>query len=224
MIVYRFVRFLVTLVFFLIARIEIVGLENVPPRGGCILAANHLGRLDVPLILYTLPRGDLILIIAEKYRQVALFRYLARKMDVLFVDRYEADFATVRIVLRRLKAGQIFVVAPEGTRSPTESLLPGRPGAVYLAAKSGVPVVPVAVTGTQDRLVKRRLRHLQRLKIRVRIGEPYSLPPLPRTAREDRLQALTDDLMCRIAALLPPEYRGVYADCPRTPEATLQKR
>ncbi|GAB4527583.1 MAG: lysophospholipid acyltransferase family protein [Anaerolineales bacterium] len=224
MTVYRIVRWLVTLAFSLMARVEITGLENVPRQGGCILAANHLGRLDVPLILYTLPRHDLILIVAEKYRQVALYRYLARKMDVLFVDRYEADFATVRTVLRRLQTGQIFVVAPEGTRSPTESLLPGRPGAVYLAARSGVPILPVAVTGTQDRLVKQKLRHLRRLHIQVRIGEAYRIPPLPRTDRETWLNDMTTDMMCRIAALLPPAYRGKYADCPAAPESTLQKR
>ncbi len=217
MIVYRFLRLLIIFVLSLIARIEIEGSENIPRQGGYILAANHLGRLDVTLIWYALPREDVILVVAEKYRQVALFRYLARKMDMLFVDRYEADFATVRTVLRRLKAGQIFTVAPEGTRSPTESLLPGRPGAVYLAAKSGVPIVPIAITGTQDRLVKHKLRRLQRLDIRVRIGKPYRLPALPRENRETFLQASTDDLMCRIAALLPPQFRGHYADCPDLP-------
>ena len=218
-ITYRLLRALIRGTLRLIARVELEGVENIPRQGGCILAANHLGRLDVPLVLYTLPREDMILIVAEKYRRVAFFRYLAKKLDVLFVDRYEADFATVREVLRRLKRGGVFVIAPEGTRSPAGSLLPGRPGAAYLAARSGAPVIPVGVTGTEDRLVLHNLKRLRRSRIRARMGAPFRVPPLPRGEdREAALRERTELIMCRIAALLPPAYRGVYAGrCP--PEA-----
>ena len=219
---YRLLRALIRTLLPLIARVEIEGAENIPPRGGCIIASNHLGRLDVPMVLYTLQREDLILIIAEKYRRVALFRYLARKLDMLFVDRYEADFATVREVLRRLKRGGVFVVAPEGTRSPTESLLPGRPGTAYLAQHSGAPVVPAGITGTEDRVVKANLKRLRRTRIRIRIGTPFTLPPrVPGADREAALQEATDTIMCRIAALLPERYRGMYAGrCDALPSET----
>ncbi len=211
---YRFLRALIRGVLHVIARVDIEGVENIPSQGGCIVAANHLGRLDVPLVLYTLQREDVILIVAEKYRKVALFRFLARQLDALFVERFEADFATVRKVLRRLQQGGVFVVAPEGTRSPTERLLPGRPGAAYLASRTGVPVIPVGVTGTEDRLVKHHLKRLHRLHIHVRVGTPFTIPPVPASAdREAYLQQATDDMMCRIAALLPERYRGVYAGC-----------
>ena len=112
----------------------------------------------------------------------------------------------------------IAAIAPEGTRSPTAQLQPGKPGAVYLAAKTGVSLIPMSIVGTEDKEVYRRLRRLRRLDITIRMGEPYSLPPLPRQNRDEFLQQNTDEMMCRIAALLPPQYRGVYADHPRLQE------
>jgi 1-acyl-sn-glycerol-3-phosphate acyltransferase len=113
-------------------------------------------------------------------------------------------------------------MAPEGTRSQSEALIPGRPGAAYLASKTGVPIVPVGVTGTEDRAVKARLRRLQRPHIVIRIGSPFTLPPMERQDRDAYLQAYTDEIMCRIAVLLPPTYRGVYADHPRLKELLLE--
>jgi 1-acyl-sn-glycerol-3-phosphate acyltransferase len=76
-------------------------------------------------------------------------------------------------------------------------------------------VVPVAVTGTEDELVAAQLRRLRRPRLVVRIGEPFLLPPLNNREREKQLQEHTDEIMCRIAALLPSDYRGVYAVHPR---------
>ncbi len=200
----------------LIARVEIEGLENVPPEGEkVVLAANHLGRLDSVLIYYTLKRADVIMPTAEKYRDHPIFAPLVKMVDGFFIDRHNPDIAAVREVLRRMDRGQALVIAPEGTRSKTEALQPGRPGVVYFASKSHAPIIPAAVTGTEDRLVRERLKRLRRLHIHVRLGEPFTLPPLPRQNRDEALQAATDEVMCRIAALQPPRYRGVYADHPR---------
>jgi 1-acyl-sn-glycerol-3-phosphate acyltransferase len=109
-------------------------------------------------------------------------------------------------------------MSPEGTRSPTGGLLEGRPGAAYLAAKSGLPVVPVAEYGGEDAKVIERLRRFRRMEIHIQVGEPFILPPLPARNREAVLQEYTDEIMCRIAALLPPAYHGVYADHPRLKE------
>jgi 1-acyl-sn-glycerol-3-phosphate acyltransferase len=139
-------------------------------------------------------------------------------VDAVWLDRYEADFRTLRIVLKRLKKGEILGMAPEGTRSETEALVMGKPGAAYLAAKANVPIIPVGLTGTEDRVVKYRLRHLRRLDINIRIGEPFYLPPMDRKNRDEYLDQSTEEIMCRIAELLPPQYRGVYADAPRLQE------
>jgi 1-acyl-sn-glycerol-3-phosphate acyltransferase len=98
------------------------------------------------------------------------------------------------------------------------ALIHAWPGASYLAAKAGVPVLPVAVTGTEDVVVKDRLRHFKRIHIHIRVGEPFMLPPLNRQERDKILQQSTDEMMCQIAALLPPAYRGIYADHPRLAE------
>lgn len=215
---YRLVRLFINMITLLAIKLHVEGLDKLPKSGAAIITANHLGRLDVPLIWYVVRRDDIIVIVAEKYQKSALLRWLTRHLNAIFVDRYNADFSAMRQVLDKLKKGGVFVVAPEGTRSKTEALIEGRSGAAYLAAKSGVPVYPVAVTGTEDRVAKRQLKHLRRVQVRGWVGEPYTLPPLPRENRDQVLQEYTDEMMCRIAALLPPEYRGVYTDHPRLKE------
>lgn len=213
----RIVRAIARVVLAIIARIEIIG--GMPEeKGGFIIVANHVGRLEAFLVILLANRDDVVLILAEKYKKYAIWRYVADKVDGVWVNRFDADFGALRTVLKRLQAGEVVAVAPEGTRSPTESLLPGRPGATYLAAKSGVPVYPIGVVGTEDRVVKYRLKRLQRLDITARVGAPFHVPPLPRVDRDEWLQAQTDEIMCRIAMLLPPDHRGVYADHPRLRE------
>jgi 1-acyl-sn-glycerol-3-phosphate acyltransferase len=211
----RLLRRIIKLFTIATMKVEIIGKEKIPTSGSFIATSNHLGRLDVALIYYALDRDDVILIIAEKYQKSAFFRWLARQLDGIFIDRYHNDFAALRQVLKRLEQGGVFVVAPEGTRSPTAALIEGRSGPAYLASKSGVPVLPVGFTGTEDRVAKKQLKRFRRLKVVGRIGDLYIMPPLPRENRDQVLQQYTDEMMCQIAALLPPEYRGVYAEHPR---------
>jgi 1-acyl-sn-glycerol-3-phosphate acyltransferase len=156
--------------------------------------------------------------VAEKYQKYWFWRWMMRQLDALWLDRHNPDFRALREVQKRLKAGGIAAIAPEGTRSPTAQMQPGKPGVAYLAAKTGVPIVPMAIVGTEDKEVARRLRRFRRLDITIRVSEPFSLPAMPRQKRDEFLQQSTDEIMCRIAALLPPEYRGVYADHPRLQE------
>jgi 1-acyl-sn-glycerol-3-phosphate acyltransferase len=177
-----------------------------------------LGRLDVPLIYNFTDRRDIIMFVAEKYRRSTLVRWLVKQLDAIYVDRYNADFAALREALRRLRSGGIMVLAPEGTRSPTGALIKGRPGVSYLAAKANVPIVPVALTGTEDGYVVSQLRRFRRAQVTIRVGQPFTLPAVRGGNRDEKLQTYTDEIMCRIAALLPLEYRGVYADHPRLQE------
>jgi 1-acyl-sn-glycerol-3-phosphate acyltransferase len=211
----KIIRLVSRIILRLIANIETIGDELIPQTGGCIVASNHLGRLDALLAIVLTDRPDVVLMIAEKYQNYAFWRWVARELDALWLNRYEADFHALRQVHKRLRQGELLAMAPEGTRSSTGALIPGKPGAAYLAAKAGVPVVPVALTGTEDGVVKERLRRLRRLHIRVEAGPPFTLPPMPRQGRDAYLQAHTDEIMCRIAAMLPPSYRGIYTDHPR---------
>lgn len=198
-----------------IARIDQSEIERIPASGGCLAVSNHIGRLDAMLAMILSDRDDIIMMIAEKYQAYWFWRWVMRNLDAIWLDRYNADFRALREVYKRLKAGGIAAVAPEGTRSPEAQLQAGKPGAAYLAAKAGVPIVPLAIIGTEDKVVYQRLRRFRRLDIKIRVGEPFELPPMPRKNRDEFIQQSTDEIMCRIAALLPPEYRGVYAEHPR---------
>ena len=119
-------------------------------------------------------------------------------------------------------------IAPEGTRSTVRALLEGKPGTAYLAEMMRVPVVPVAITGTETAMA--RILTFRPPKIRVHYGKPFTLPPIDRSDRDASLQRNTDEIMSRIAVLLPERYRGFYKDHPRvkelekgfTPESTPQ--
>jgi 1-acyl-sn-glycerol-3-phosphate acyltransferase len=158
------------------------------------------------------------MLVAEKYREIPLVPWLVRLLDGIWVDRFNADLGAVRQALTRLRKGGVLVLAPEGTRSKTGALVRGWPGAGYLASKAGTPIVPVALVGTEDKDVVSNLRLLKRSPVVARAGKPFTLPELPLKDREALLETYTDEIMCRIAALLPPVYRGIYSDHPRLQE------
>src|SRR3989304_2331538 len=176
----RAFRLVANLVVHLIARVQITDIERIQrTEGPIIVVCNHLGRLDFIFPLALVNRDDLIIVVAEKYRRSALMRWVVRQLDLLFLERFEADLGTLREVLRRLQRGGFLVIAPEGTRSPTESLLQGKPGAAFLASKSGAAILPLGVPGTEDRLSKESLRRLRRPSIHIAVGEAFTVPPLP---------------------------------------------
>lgn len=212
-----FLHWLIRFVVNLIARVKIEGYENIPQEGKFVIATNHLGRLDVVLLFYAL-EGDFILTVAEKYEHHWLYGPIGDAIGAIWLDRFNADVSSVREILARMKAGRILVIAPEGTRSKTEAMAEGKPGVAYLAMKAGVPVVPVALAGTEDRLVTNRLKHLKKSEIKIVVGPAFTLPPVKGRDREAALRQYTDEIMCRIAALLPEKYRGVYAEHPRLKE------
>jgi 1-acyl-sn-glycerol-3-phosphate acyltransferase len=215
-------RFVVRLILNIIARIEMVGFDNLPTSQGFVIAANHIGRLDAALAYYVLDRPDIIMVVAEKYEKYAFLRWLVRITNGMFIDRYNADIKAIREMLRRLQQGQILTITPEGTRSKSGNLIQAKPGGIYLAWKAGVPILPVALTGSEDAVVKDRLKHFKRLNIKAVAGKPFTLPPIDGKDRDAALQEYTDDVMYRIAALLPPERRGFYADGSRLKEMSNQ--
>lgn len=212
----KFLRIGFKFFLWLFADVKITGMGNVPPAGtAAIVVTNHLGRMDAMLGVVLAERDDFILMIAEKYQHIWYWRFVAERIDALWLNRFEADLATLREVQRRLKRGDILGMAPEGTRSETETMQQGKPGAIYLASRTQVPIIPIGLMGTEDRVVMSRLKRLKRVHIKAHIGEPYMLPPMDRKNRDAFMEAQTEEMMCRIAALVEPKYRGVYADHPR---------
>jgi 1-acyl-sn-glycerol-3-phosphate acyltransferase len=214
---HKIFRFFVRIILNLLAHVEIVGAENLP-AGGFIVASNHIGRLDAALAYYVLDRPDIIMVVAEKYQKYAIIRWLVKLTNGIFVDRYNADIHAIRETLRRLAQGQVFTITPEGTRSKSGNLIEAKPGATYLAWKAAVSVLPVGLTGTEDAVVGERLKHFKRLDIKIVAGRPFVLPPVKGKERDKAMFQYTDEVMCRIAALLPEDRRGVYANHPRLRE------
>ncbi|MDA1330084.1 MAG: 1-acyl-sn-glycerol-3-phosphate acyltransferase [Chloroflexi bacterium] len=220
----RIIRTTISVLLRLVANIRVEGWDKLKAvKGRAIVASNHLGRLDAGLALMLMNRDDVILVVAEKYRDYPFFRWMVKQLDLLWLERFEVDLGTLKEVLRRLAKGGILMIAPEGTRSTTEALLEGKPGVAYIAAKSGAPVIPAAVFGSEDRAVRASFKRLRRPKITIRVGEPFIVPTLPKQARDVFLRKQTEEIMAQIAALLPSAYHGVYAEHPRVVELLSSK-
>jgi 1-acyl-sn-glycerol-3-phosphate acyltransferase len=216
----KFTRFLIRLLLRLLTRIEVRGRENIPTASNFIIAANHIGLVDAFLPFYIINNSNLVLMVGEKWEKIWIMRWLGRGLNFLFVDRYNPDLKAIREVIKRMKNGELLVITPEGTRSKVGHLIEGKPGVSYLAAKLGLPLAPVGISGSFDQDFFGQLKRFHRPHIIVTIGPEFSLPPLPSEGpdRDEALKADTDEIMCRIASLLPPKQRGVYADHPRLKE------
>ncbi len=211
-------RTIIRLLFNIIARVEVNGREYVPAEGNFVIATNHLGIVDAPLAFYALDRWDLFVLIGEKWEKNSFLRWLGKYFNFIYIDRFNPDIKALRKVMALMDEGKNLVIAPEGTRSRVGSLIEGKPGVSYLATRLGQPIVPVAISGTEDKVILDNLKHLRRSHIVLQAGPTFSLPPLPHKNRDEILKQYTDEIMCHIAAMLPEKYRGVYKEHPRLKE------
>jgi len=214
----KFTRSLIRFLLRLLTRVEVRGRENVPASGNFVIASNHLGMVDAFLPFYIIDNNNLVLLVGEKWEKMWIMRWLGKGLNFIFVDRFNPDIRAIREVISRMKHGEVLVITPEGTRSKVGHLIEGKPGVSYLAAKMGFPIVPVAITGTFDPLFFGQLKRLKRPRVVVSIGASFTLPPLPSEGRDESIQQYTDEIMCRIAAQMPEEFRGFYASHPRLKE------
>lgn len=199
-----------------LTRTTFEGTEYLPKDGGVLVATNHVSRLDTLLLFLNPARDDITALVADKYQKNPFFKWVMNTGGIIWLDRENADFGAVRAAVAALKRGVSMGIAPEGTRSPIAQLQTGKQGIVLVALKSGVPIVPVGIMGTQDVFVK--MFTLQFPRITVRFGPAFTIPPLERENRDVQMQRNIDEIMCRVAALLPPANRGVYVDHPRLRE------
>lgn len=213
------IRFLVRT----LTKFQVIGRENLPTTGGVLLTTNHLSRLDTPLLLAITEREDLVGIVAKKYRKKPFFKWVLSKVGAMvWMDRSRTDFSALRDALHYLRSGAIVGIAPEGTRSSeSKGLLEGKQGAALLAGRALVPLVPVGIVGSEK--INEHWLRLRRPPVTIRIGAPYTLPEIDRENRQAWLSRYTNEIMCRIAALLPPDYRGFYSDHPRLKELLAKK-
>ncbi len=212
----RFLRWLLGTAYRLLTRLEVRGLENIPPTGPYILASNHMSRFDSPL-LYGLIGGDHITAwVGEKYRRNLFFGTIVRLGNPIFIRRGEVDRRALEAAVEALQSGKAFGLSPEGTRSRVGSLIRAKTGIAYLADKTDAPIVPVAFTGTES--LGHDLLRFRRAHLTIQFGQPFHLPALNPDDRSASMRRNVDEVMCRLAAMLPPKYHGVYADHPRLQE------
>jgi 1-acyl-sn-glycerol-3-phosphate acyltransferase len=203
--------------FWLLSRVEVTGLENLPTSGGFIISPNHLSILDAPLMFSLLKGHTATAFVADTYRRQAFIKLIVRSIDVIWVQRGAIGPSTLKYAIQALRRGSIVGVAPEGTRSKSGALIEGKTGAAFLASAAGVPIIPVAFDNSEKILPS--AMKFKRERVTVTIGEPiYFQSANGRRPDSATLEAQTDELMCRIAAMLPPERRGLYADHPRLKE------
>ena len=210
---YRPVGFLISILLRVLGGVRSVGLENLPRSGAVILVANHYTLAD-PLVaaFATCWRiGRVVHMVSKvEVRRWPLIGWLGTQGGVIYVNRRVGDLGAQRNALAVLAAGRALLIFPEGTRSPTGALIPGRNGAALLAMRSGAPVVPLGITGTEGMFSWRAIFG-PRPRATVRIGQPFTLTHRP-DGPIDRVDLVegTTRLMREVAALLPPAQRGVY--------------
>lgn len=200
------------MLFYLLGRVKIIGLENVPKKGAYLIAINHISIYEAPFVVAFWPSAPEVAgasVIWERPGQSMLARFYAG----IKVHRGKYDRRLIDSTLAALDAGYPLLIAPEGGRSHTPGMRPANPGVAYLVDKAGLPVVPVGIVGTTEDYFENALRG-QRPTLEMRIGKPIVFPPVTGKGpvRRETRQRNADLVMAHIASLLPNEYRGVYAD------------
>jgi 1-acyl-sn-glycerol-3-phosphate acyltransferase len=197
-------RALARLVFFLILNVRLSGHQNLPRKGPYFLVSNHLSWTDVPLVPAYLSRQ--VVYLAKEELFMGRIGWLVRFLGAIPVKRGEADRQLLRASDDLLKRGRILVIFPEGHRSDNHQLIQAHAGMGLIALRAGVPVVPVAIWGSEYALKRFRPR------VTISYGEPLALKPQGARITKEDIQIATDTVMRRIADMLPPAYRGVYGD------------
>lgn len=181
-------------------RMRVTGTEHVPPTGPVILAANHRSFWDIPVHVVASPRPIVFMAKEELYKG-PVTRWMWRSLGGFPVRRDTADIRAVDTALALLEQGQVVGVYPEGTRSRTGQMLPFLKGAAWLALRTGAPIVPCGLKGTERRRQGER-RRLRR-RVFVAFGPPIAVEAEPDThARREKADALTDQLLEAIRSLL----------------------
>jgi len=205
-VLYSIVRAAVRALAKVFCAVRVYGAENLPPSGGVILASNHVSYLDPPIAAAAVRRHLKFMAKSELF-SIPILRQLITSLGSFPIARGVADRAGLRKAERFLRAGEVILVFPEGTRSPDGRLQPPEPGLGLLALRTRVPIVPMALLGT-DKVLPFNSPIPRPGKVTVRIGPPLRFPehygkPITRQAVND-VAART---MQAIAAMLPPDRR-----------------
>jgi 1-acyl-sn-glycerol-3-phosphate acyltransferase len=205
----RFITFIIKLLLKILCKVEGDKLESVPRQGPLILVINHVNFLEVPLI-YTLLLPRKVCGISKIENQDNWFlRILVKEWGAIPVNRETPGVSTFKAAGKVLKEKKMLCIAPEGTRSGNGVLAKGQQGVVFLALQNRVPILIIAHYGVENFWYN--IKRLRRTRVTFIIGEPFMLSSETKITK-DVYQEMTDQIMTRMAAMLPERYRGVYAD------------
>ncbi len=196
-------------------RLEVRGLAHVPRHGALIVASNHLHNFDPEVVGAVVPRTTFIMAKKELFT-VPIVGGFIRFFGAFPIDRGAADRVALRYAVHLVEDGYALLMFPEGTRSLAGHIEKVLPGAAFVALRTGAPILPVAVTGTEtlpfdEKAAAAGRRQRGRARVTVTFGPPFHLSP-GADGKRPTMEAAADEMMRQIAALLPPEYRGIYAD------------
>ena len=192
----------------LTGRLAVTGQEAMPPYGPLLVASNHLSLNDAGTLVVALPRPVVFLAKKELWNK-PLGRFYCNAVGAVPLDRERGGGEALRYALQALQQDKAILMFPEGRISATGGLQAGRTGLAWLALKTQAPILPVAIAGSEKFPSWRMPVPLARW--RVTIGTPFTPPIVEGPLTRPLLNAVTDMVMQRIAALLPENYRGIYA-------------
>jgi len=213
---FKIARPMVEWVLRMFIRFKIENKENLPANGPFIAVFNHLNLIDPPLhIISILPRDSIVMAKEELffYWPIPIFRILMDIAEAYPVRRRgtpEERKMAMKYAEEVLAKGLVFGIYPEGTRSKAGCLKEAYTGCAIIALKTGVPLIPVSIRGTEK---LKGIGWLTRPTVTITFGKPFVLPPVTGKPTEKKLRELTDYIMGKIAGVLPPEYRGRYQPC-----------
>lgn len=205
----RLLNVLLRIAFKLLLNLEVVGLENVPPKGPLILMINHTSLIDPAMAGGVMPREIVAMSKIENFRDPIL-GIIVRLYGAFPVRRGETDLRALRRALEVLQNDEVLLMAPEGTRSEECHLQPGHDGMTFIALRASAPILPMAITGAKD--FGSNFKKLHRTDIKIVIGKPFRFRSNSKKVTREVLHQMTEEAMYQLAALLQPEYRGVYSD------------
>ncbi len=206
----RFITPCIRAILKMLCRVDSAELDKVPAQGPLIIVINHINFLEVPMIYsFLYPREVIGLLKAETWKE-PFIRELATVWSAIPITRGSTDMNAMRLSFKALRCGRYLAIAPEGTRSHDGRLRQGHAGAVFIAEKSGVPILPIVHYGGEN--FWDNLRHLRKTQFHFRVGKPLRIvAPEGGLSREQRA-AYAEEIMRGMASLLPERYRGRYAD------------
>ena len=201
-----FVRFVTSLM----CRIDKSSFTKIPMQGPLVVALNHVTFLEAPLLFTHLQPRPLTGLSKTENFEKPFVGAIFRLWNLIPIDRDKADFKALQETRNRLKNGEILAIFPEGTRSGDGVLQSGKSGVVLVALRSNAPILPMAIYGGEK--LGDNLRHLRRTQFITRVGDPFHINLNGDKLSRENLEQITEEIMYQIAALLPEQYRGPYAD------------